>query len=246
MARTFSYVRPDEMPSLSATVTTTVGATEADYTDDWLVDGRSGRPARATSGTVTWSCAFTSAEVGCIAVCNHNIDAARTISITGGFTTSLVGPALPADGIPLNPVIYPAATTIAVLAVGVAGNTAAVIIGEFVFGKLRTCIAVRYGSDYDELPHDGNPPRGISVQPFDEGLDGRTFSGVQLYTTAELAELIAWRKSQRGGSKPSLLIPDVSVQDAWLGELKPLRYRQVASGVWEVTFTFVEYPRVRW
>ena len=66
----FYYVRPDELASLNAAVTTSAGATDADYTDDWVADGRPGRPAKSTTGTVTWSLTFSSAEVGLVAVCN--------------------------------------------------------------------------------------------------------------------------------------------------------------------------------
>jgi hypothetical protein len=238
----FAYVRPDEMWSLGATVSTTAGTTASDYLDDWLVDGRSGRPAKATSGTVTWSVAASAGEVGVVAICNHNVSVSVTIG--GGISGSIAAPALPPDGIRRNPYLLPTPASITALTVAVASNPSAVIIGEVVAGKLRTCGALGRDTEFQEDDY-GRPMQALSVQPFDQALASRRVSGVQIYTTAELAELIAWRQAERAASKPSLLIIDRSVQDAMLVRFESLSYRGFGEG-WEVSMTFQEYPRVRW
>lgn len=247
----FYYIRPDEMPT--ATVTTTAGATNAAYTDDWICDGRPGRPARSTNGTVTWSAAFSSAEVGLIAVCNCNSDV--NASIGGGITATVTAGALEANGIRLNGFTAPTPASITGLTVGFSGAAVAVTLGEFVFGKRRTLTnaAGNYGGPrfdgegytLEDYPLTVDAEFG-STMPYDRGLVSRTLRGTQVYTVSQFADLLAWQKAQRSGSKPSLIVPDSTVNDAWLVTFRITSYKNLGNSLIEASIEFVEYPRSRW
>lgn len=249
----FYYVRPDEAPSLSSTVTTTAGDTDSDYTDDWICDARPGRPARSTTGTVTWTAAFSSAEVGLIAVCNCNSDVNATIA--GGISTSVVAGALETNGIRLSGFAAPTPATITGLSVGFSAAAADVVLGEFYFGKRRTLVAANgtcgwprledllIEDDDFEMPIEGD---FVSVPPYDRGLFGRRLTGSHIYTSSQLADLKAWRKAQRAATKPSLIVPDSTVNDAWLVQFRALEFKPIDSDLWQVRLEFVEYPRSRW
>jgi hypothetical protein len=58
--------------------------------------------------------------------------------------------------------------------------------------------------------------------------------------------LQAWYRSQRGWSKPSVIVPDASVNDAWIVTVRSFRYRKLDNNLHEVALEFVEYPRSRW
>lgn len=240
----FHYVRPDEMWSLDGAVS---GGADTSYLDDWLVDGRPGRPVRATSGSPSWTVTNPSKDVGLIAVCNHNVDAGRTINITGGLTTSLTGPTLPASGIPLNPWVSVSETSVSTLTLAISSNSVPVFIGEFVAGKKRTLErslikearfeqvyqTVRHGAEFD------------SLMPHDKGLVSRRLNGMLLLTSSGFDDVQAWVDSTRGGSRQTLIVPDTAKQDAWLVEIVEFSYVRQAA-LYRVSIAFQEYPRSRW
>lgn len=241
----FLYMRPDEWASLSATVTTSAGATDSDYIDDWVADGRPGRPAKSTTGTVTWSLTFSSAEVGLVAICNCNSDV--NVTIGGTVSGTVTAGALQPNGIRLNgfQTFTPASGT--TLTVAVSGAASAVTLGEVMAGKYRTLTAPRFDSTLSENDFGLSAEAEFaSIHPFDRGLVARTLKGSQLYTTADRDLILAWQRAQRANSRPSLIVPDSTVNDAWVVLLSPIEYTQVGPGLWEVELEFQEYPRSRW
>lgn len=241
----FYFIRPDEMMTLNGAV---AGGADTNYLDDWVVDGRVGRPARAATGTQTWTVTNSAKNVSLIAVCNHNIDAARTISITGDITTSMVGPALPPNAIPLNPHVSVSATSTATLAVGVASNTVPLIIGEFVAGLRRTLernlkVKPEFRPSYRTLEHESEFD---SLLPYDKGIVARRLSGEVTLTDAGLADVQNWWDSTRGNTKYSLIVPNATVQDAWLVQFLNFSWEPDAYNRNVVQMVFQEYPRSRW
>lgn len=240
------FMKASEIASYSATVATGSGATDADYTDDWICDTRPGRPARATSGSVRWDASFSSSEVGLIVVANCNADV--NASITGGASTTVTAGAAQGNGIRLNgfATITPASLT--GLNVGFSGAASAVVLGEFIFGKYRTLTRPVYSDDATEVtdfarPHDMDL---ASIPPYDPGLVARVWSGTYIVTTANKNEIVDWYLSQRGGTRPSVVIPEPTVNDAWVGFLQKPSFSPVSGFHWSVTLTFAEVPRVRW
>lgn len=241
----FHFIRPDEMFTLNATVT---GGADTNYLDDWLCDGRPGRPVRATDGSPTWMITNTAKTVSLLAVCNHNIDAAETITITGDISTTLTGPALPANGIPLNPWVAVSETSTDELTLAIVGNSVDVIIGEFVAGKKRTLerslrIRPTFTQSYGVLAHGAEFD---SLLPYDKAVVARTLSGTVIVTDSGLADIQAWVDSTRGGARATLIVPDADVQDAWLVTITEFSYQPDAANVNLVSLAFQEYPRSRW
>lgn len=241
----FYFVRADENAVYGATVTTTAGATDSTYLPAWMCDGRSMRPVRSTNGTVTWSASFASAEVGIVALCD--CDANVNATIGGGVSATVVAGALGSNGIRLNGFALVTPATISTLTVGFSGASSAVRLGECIAGKARTITAPIFSSDI--APDDYALDTGAefhSVPPYDRGMESRKFTGSQIYSTADRDLIWEWWRSQRANTRPSLMVPDSTINDAWLGYLQKPSYRQVGPGKWEVQIVFIEEPRSRW
>jgi hypothetical protein len=242
----FHFVMPSEMTSLYASVAATV---DSDYLPGWLCDGRCGRPSRFTDGspsaTITPSPA---GDVSLVAVCNHNLDAGKAVTFGGDITATVTNGAVPANGIGLNPF-----TTISPVSgvdnvtMAVSGNSQTVVIGEIVFGKSRTIRAPQFVSPFEIDGHDLDTDAEFSsLMPYDRGLEHRVITGWNYYSTADKDLILEWFRSQRGGSRPSLIVPDSTINDAWLCKLLKPKWQQAGPGKYRVDLTFVEYPRSRW
>ncbi len=247
VAGPFYYVRPDENWAFEGAVS---GGAATDYTDEWLCDGKSGRPVRATSGTQAWTITNPSGEVGVVAMCNHSVSVNAVL--TGGVSATLLPPALPPNGIRLNPWISMTPANITTLTVTITSNPLDVIIGELIAGKLRTLtpgasIRTQQTLEDDFLSSNVDEGEFMSVTPYDRGLVRRKFQFTQYYTDTVLADIRAWREAQRAGTRPSLIIPNSSLNDAWLVRFNGLSYRKASGiGVYEVQMEFIEYPRQRY
>lgn len=243
----FYFCRPDEWWSLGATVATSSGTTDTDYTDDWIVDGRPGRPARATSGSVAWTLSASSGEVGLIAVCNSNISVNTVIS--GGVSATVSAGALGANGIRRNGFATVTPANITTLVATITSNPSDVILGELVAAKYRTLARGPVTTEASIAFNDFRLDPGAefsSVMPYDRGLVARKLTGSNVYNAADLAILQGWWEAQKSGSLPSLIVPDSAVNDAWIVTWTKFSYAQEAPVLWRVEFEFVEYPRSRW
>jgi hypothetical protein len=252
------FMRADENVLYGGTVTTTAGTTDTTYTDDWLVDGRGGRPAKATNGTVTWSAVgLASGTIGGCVVHSHNIEAARTITIAGGvISLSLAGPAVRTNGIPVNPWGSTTEASGTTVSVAVASNPSAVVIGELLAGKFRdTSRGFQVGRveiGYLDIGRIQSRNRSGSVPDFDLGLCARYIKGVARANAADRTLLEDWYESTRNDTRPSVLIPFDTVQDAWVvswsspPKFSARMYRSSSSAYYEVQLEFEEWPRKRW
>jgi len=243
----FLFCRPSEIWSYSATVTTSAGATDADYTDDWITDARQGRPARSTSGTVTWSLAFSSAEVGLVTVCNCNASVDATIG--GGVSTTVLAGALDEDGVRVNGFALVGPASITGLTVAFSANPTAVVLGELIGAKVRTLArGIRVVDTRVTYEIYGSEPGAefASMNSYDKGMQSRVITATTLQTKTQRDLLRGWFTGQRGFSKPGLIVPDSTVNDAWVVWFRNFSYAQVGPDVFEVTTTFQEIPRKRW
>ncbi len=242
----FLYVRPDEMFVGSAVS----GGADTGYTDEAIVDGRPGRPFRATSGSPSLTIVNGGAVSGVslVAVCNHNVDAAKNISFGGDITKVIVGPAIPANGIPLNPFGTFTPTSATSVTFGITSNSATVVIGEVVIGKYRTLernLSPRpsFGQNYQTVEIDSE---FSSLMSYDKGVISRSLSGSVVLTDTGLADVQAWVDSTKGGSLPTLIVPLSTVQDAWLVKITDFSYQPSSKNRNDVTLAFQEFPRSRW
>jgi hypothetical protein len=237
----FHYVRPDEMFSLFASVS---GSADASYNANWLCDGRPGRPVRASSGA-SWWISNSAKTVSLVALCNHNVPAGGSITVGGDLSAALTGPAMPADGIPVNPWAQTTPTSVSALTVAISGN---VTVGEFVAGTLRTLErqlfrGATFTPHYDTLQHEAE---FNSLVPYDKALAWRTLEGETIVSDSGLADIRAWYDSTRGGVRPTLIIPISTVQDAWLVKFTGFSASPQKANINEVSLAFEEWPRSRW
>ncbi len=255
-----SYIMlPEDDWALNGTVTLTVGTIDSDYLPGWLVDGRSGRPARATSGTATFQITNPNGAVECVVVVNHNIDGARTITLGGDVSATMAAPGTRPNGIPYNPFALVTATGspggVDTLTVGVSSNSRDLVIGEVFAGVLRAFPNAGLPGSF--LLRD-NPTRDRqnfrlsnlgefgSVPPYDRGIAGDTFSGTVICTTSELDDVWGWYDAQKNGSLPLVIILDDTIQDARVVALLEPSAVAITTDLYEVKLTFQEYPRSRW
>lgn len=246
MAIDFFYVRPDESLMFMAVA----GTVDADFENDWLVDGRPGRPIKRTgdpSLTITVSPAV---SVSLLACCNHNVDAGNTIDVTGDATATITAGTLPKNGIPLNPFTTINAVSVSSLVVAVTGNSVATVIGEFYAGTKRTLPRqLRPGRVYTPgAPYTWEGDFG-SQPPYDTGVAQRRLSGELVTDDAGLADIQSWYESTREGTRPTLIVPEHDKNDAWLVVFQfrsRVLWRNGSQTAHVVELEFMELPRSRW
>lgn len=222
-------MRPDENVVRGGTVS---GGAASTYDDDWLVDGR-GRPAKATSGTISWAITAPAAgEIGLVVVHSHNIDPALAITISGGVSVAMAGPAVRANRIPVNPHGSPTPASTASLTVAVTGNSAAVTIGEVLAGKKRTLsggwLLDSFKWWYLDVGKVDSGSEVGSVPPYDRRLVARALSGDFYFTEAERPDIEAWFEGSRNESRPGVIVP-FSTNDAWVGTLVSAEFHPVST-----------------
>lgn len=244
------YVRPDES-LLGAPVS---GSVDADYTANWLTDGRPSFPVRVT-GTLNLTVTPGGSPdpmVDVIALCHHNIQQAATITLGGSLSGGITTAPVLADGIPFNLYrILDSPVSVNTLVLGVSGNSVPVVIGYLFAGLSRTSTPLHLGRAVTQSEPFAWEGETLTQAPYDPGLaDARRISGECILTDTELAAVQAWYASTRRGTRPTLIIPDENVNDAWLAvfryasqDLGPNTY---PGALHQVTFEFVEVPRVRW
>jgi hypothetical protein len=242
------FMRPDENWATNGAVADTVGTTDTDYQNEWLVDGRTGRPVRGQASTMTWTITKTAGYVDGIIVANHNIDAA-TITIGGTISTTITVPTARLNSIPFNPftIVTPSASCSS-MSVGVSGNSVDVVIGEVLAGRLRTfprgdLLNIDLADAADDRRKQS--PTFGHIPPYDDRQASRSFIGTVLCTTAQLDDMMAWHESQKNGTLPSGLIINSAVNDARVVHLEPPQARR-QSQYWLTVLRFIEYPRSRW
>ncbi len=240
----FLYLPAHKQVTLFGGVSATV---DTDYLDDWLCDGRPGRPARGTSGTLSATLSFTAGNVNLVALVNHNLTVNATLG--GGLTGTLTASATQQNGIPLN--VFVAVTLASVSGFTVSATNAATwVVGEIIAGESTSLTLPVYTNDEIE---ENDFARSVdmdlsSIPPYDPGLKARTWSATwPALTSSELAGLIAARDAQRGNTRPTLVVRLSSVNDAMCGFITSLSYGpSQAPNRYEVSITFEEIPRVRW
>lgn len=245
----FKFLRADENILRGGTVS---GGAASGFDDDWLVDGRVNRAAKAATGTQTWTAtAPASGAVNFVAVANHNVDAARAITIGGDISAALTGPAARANGINVNPWATVASVTATVISVAVSSNSVALAIGELIAGRLReTTYGLRVRTPFipesEAIRHETEYG---SVLSYERPFIRRSLVTSLGATQSDLDQLIAWYESTRANTRPSVILPFDDQQDAWCVEFtaltyEPLRY-SATDAVYDVRMDFLEVPRYR-
>ncbi len=247
------YIRPDRWWSADATVSS--GSIDPDYEASWLCDLQPSYPIRTTSGSLSATISNPLGVVDAIIIANHNLPAGTLVQIGGDISQTLTAPTVPPDGIPLSFYEFVGSPATAdSFTVSITGVATDIVIGELIAGQVDTIRLPLMPSHvqtegYKNIEHDVDIS---SVLPYDKGIAMRTFGGTYLVTEAELDQLKAWFQAQRGCSRPSVIIPDHTVNDAWVVRFKTFRYQPIVSSetstarLWSVDLLFEEYPRSRW
>jgi len=244
-------MRPDENILYGGAVS---GGAASGFSDDWLVDGVVNKPAKATTGTQTWTVTpLVAGTVDFIAVANHNIDAARTITIGGDVSATLAGPAARANGINVNPWAQVSSVAgVDNITIGVSGNSSALTIGEFFAGKLRESsygmrVRTPFTPSYSGIRHETDGGTALIYElPFVR----RGISTSMGADDSDLEQFLAWFEAARANTRPSVIIPFDDQQDAWVVEFlrltyEPILYQSSSSATYMVTMEFAEFPRYR-
>lgn len=241
-------VMPHHQWALGGTVTGTV---DTDYTANWLVDGRSAFPVRSASLGLSLAVSAAAGSVGLAAVVNHNLIVPAVL--TGGVSATITPPATrPPHDIQESHyvLVSPVATGVTGVTFTVAGNDIAPMVGGLVMGAVTTLDPVKvpgaeFGIEDFRLPRAGE---FRSIPLYDRGVEGVVHRGQQYYSTADLALIKAWFRSQRSGSRPSLVVLNEAENVCLYADFTSYRVQAAGTydmGLWLVTFEFVEEPRWR-
>lgn len=217
---------------------------DPDYPVSYLTDNRPAFPIRFDAGG--WSAsAVATGPVQLVVLANTSIDSTVTVSGLGSMAAGALG----ANGIRKNPFLLLDAPS-SPGSVGVSGtNSAPTLIGELLAGvpfELRPFKMVDANFSINEY---GQQPQGKwqNVPMHDDGMEGRTLSGSQVYTEEELANLIAWKEGQRTLQRPGVVILDPTINDARVVLITQLSWKPAdRKSLFDTSVTFVEFPRYRW
>lgn len=237
------FIQPSKMCTYGATVTGTV---ETGYVANSLCDGDPHNPVRTTSTGASFNSSGTStAGVNGVVLANTNLDGAKNVTISGGVSGTLVTPTVPGDGIPLNGWKEVTPATTGSVNISVSGNSVTVVLGELIAGVLET-IGLLPGSDLHPEDYRVAGDSVIRRVGYDMGYTGRTLEAQMILTAADKDKIVAWYDATRQGSRPSVLIPDENVNDAWLVIFTNLDVRPWENDNFQVSATWAELTRVRW
>lgn len=243
---TFGYIPPHKSWSRGAAVTGTASAT--DYLLSWLCDERSAFPLRISGVTGAWTITAASGTISAIMLANHRVKVNAVLS--AGIVGTIVPATAPVHDILLNPWlrITPVAGVTA-FTITITTNTESIIIGELIAGELLELplpMWQKHGIDY--IDYDSNEDYELNgILNYDEMAESRVWKGAQIYTTTQMNALLQWQQAQRTRSRPSMIVPDTSVNDAFMGFIKIDTIQSGGkNGLYQVGFRIQECPRTRW
>lgn len=232
MTQVFRYMRDDER--LVGTVT---GSVDDDFEAQWLMDARHSFPAKKTGG-LSLAVSGSAVMADTFVVVNHNIPGAGTAAF-GAFATVTI-PAHGSDGIARNgfellgsPVSVGSFTF----------STSGEVVGEIWVGPSHALtVDFLMGRQFDP----GRPFRWeTSLPPYDDGMsEPRRLSGRMVLDDEEYEDLVDWYTSTKKGKRPSIIIPDENVNDAWLAVWEFTE--EHSEGYHFVAIEVLELPRTEW
>jgi hypothetical protein len=223
------------------------GSVDTTYVDDWLTNGLPGFPVKKTGGSLSLTVSPSPAVmVDTLAIVNHKVKAAASVSVSGSISTTIPTAAWEWDDIPVGWFrLLAAPVSASSLVLAVSGNSDPVIIGEFYAGLSIVFPGMLHGIRF--APGHTFPWEGefASLAPFDSGVaPSRRMAGNLILTAAQHAQLVSAHASQRNGSRPVLFINDDDVNDAWLAQFD--FESDKGEGYYFVSLEVVEIPRTRW
>lgn len=242
----FYYSRPDER-GYAASAT---GSVDADFEAEWLMDGRANFPAKRTGALNIVTTLEGATFANLFAIINHNVAEAVNVTFTHGAGGGTVTPGTwGGDDIPYNPFVLSSGNIAGSTTVASSGNTDPYVIGEAWAGRARQ-LPQRPGITVDLLHGLQNayeePYEWTSqLAPYDDGNSAaRVLTGKIVVDADGYDEIRTWYESTRRGTRPTLIIPDHTINDAWLATFSYTMEKD--EGFFHVSLTFKEIPRQRW
>lgn len=207
------YVRPDE--NWAAVGAWTASTSQTNYAPTNVINNDPTKPWWSTSGTSSLHVELTSpaVDVDIIAFIHNNGDAGEAIVISGDLTGSVTC-ARQGSGYPKNVAHYPVAgATAQSLTFTITGNSVNWAVGEMVIGTLRSfsdSLLVEPVPVFDRIRHvikdiDEDYEHEIRT---DLGSERWRARGRMYHDDAALDDFVAWWESTKGGSLPTLIVPD--------------------------------------
>lgn len=219
------------------------GTVDADYVNDWLTDGRPGFPVQVTGALSLTVTPAAPQDVDVICLHHHNVREAATVTLGGDLSGAITTRAPFADNIFPNIFrLLSVPVSVSSLVLGISGNTVPVITSLYAGLSTEISLGFEAGRTFDP----GKPfPWESTMAPNEDGMTvPRRLSGTWAPTDAEFAALLACLQAMRNGTRPALIIPDDTVNDAWLCTFQITE--ALVGGNHFVTIEIVEIPRIRW
>lgn len=245
------YVRPDENWIRSVALTgLTASSEQVGYEVEHLADDNPAWQWWSSSTTANFAAdLLTPREIGIIALIMNNADAGTVISVTGDVTTSITA-ARQANAYPKNVAHIPVtAFTGQNFTFSVTGTTADWAVGEVVIGKLREWPDSLL---IDPLPTFDRIRQVIRDVDEDYEHELRTDLGSEMWIARgriyrdepDFAEFLEWWETTKGGSIPTLIVPDDHAQEPRLVRMDVgfTHERQGSDKNW-IAVTFTECGR---
>lgn len=221
------YALPGDDIGATYATGVTASAADADYPASNIISTSPSRPAKLTATSGYWELTFAApVTIKGAAVIYHNFDAGLNVTVEGlggspTFSQALTIPAHHEDGWPVSPwVSFASAKTYATWRLSVnAANSLKPQVGRFIlFGELRDLVTdVKWGVEETEEHTIIEMRTELGVETiYPLGGKRRRFSGEMGLSNTISATFITLLRSAEGRTKPWLLIPDSTVNDAWL------------------------------
>lgn len=203
------------------------------------------RPAKLTTTSGSWVLSFGAPiTVGAVALIYHNLDAGLDVTLDpdGGTPISITIPAWTEDDWSVSPFKTFSAQTSDQWTLSINGtNSRAVQVGRLLlFNALRDMENdVRWGVVETEDFGLIEQPTELGIETiYDLGGKRRAFAGELALQNTEAGELITLYRSARGRILPWLLVPDVTINDAWLVRFEEPRWSRTREMIQHNIFPF--------
>jgi hypothetical protein len=232
----FVYSHPDEnLVDAAALITVSVGTPLAGYDTDQLSNGTWARPFKIAETTLELRFEFAAPVVPAFAVLgNTNLTVAAVLE---GRSTNVWGaaevsgtfgvPTLSGDGLysspfldlsDLDPKQY--------WRLLVTGNAAPIILGALHLGSSYRTVDSNY--ELDAMTEFASAWRNVEHETgfgvdlvYTQASRRERVEGAIVVTAAELPAVLAWFQACRGSARPTFMVPNDEVDDAWYVRLSP-------------------------
>lgn len=244
-------IRPQNMWSYYKAVSGSV--LNATYLPDWAADGRFSRPFRGAGTGGSFTISGAAGMVDMLVLGNSNIMGGATVSVSGSVTENFTIAAARPNEIPRNPFIWlDTPVSVSSLTVTVAGNADPFVVGEFFAGLSEPFDFLEQDNEFGfEIYYIETEDVDVSsVIPTDLGAEARELSGGAWLTLQQRTFMEDWVSGSMGNTRPTILIPNESDDDAWACKVSAkITYKQKRGDpdrLYYGNMTLTEWKRHRW